>query len=144
MLIPPVSESANSKSVASCQRIHDDLARLVCYDNLFDEPNPENPTVISELKNVNPHDEFGKEHVQPTPVSRVEANLVGYFTGWTGKTVFTLDNGQVWRQVNNGMKNYNPRDPIYEPKITISKGLFGSYKLRVDGVVRIINVKRVK
>lgn len=27
-----------------------------------------------------------------------EAVIVGNFTGWSGKTVFTLDNGQVWRQ----------------------------------------------
>ena len=32
--------------------------------------------------------------------SAFEARLTGDFTGWTGKTIFKLDNGQVWRQLS--------------------------------------------
>ncbi len=157
MLCPYAAEGASTGGVASCQSIQDDLTRLACYDNLFVESVPEDPAPLgpapldagdpaplAEPQDANLDDEFGKEQVEPTPVEEVESRLVGEFNGWTGKTVFTLANGQVWRQVHNRMKNYKPREPIYQPKVIISKSFFGSYKLRVEGVSRIIQVKRVK
>ena len=39
-----------------------------------------------------------------------EARLVGDFKGWTGKTVFKLDNGQVWRQRSASTYRYKGAD----------------------------------
>ena len=41
-----------------------------------------------------------KESVQ-TP-SRIETRIAGMFTGWTGDTLFPLENGQVWQQAATG------------------------------------------
>ena len=124
----PLSAHADSIDIDQCKRIENDTQRLACYDELFQQTAAE----------------FGAEQVEKPPVTFIEARLVGDFNGWTGKTIFTLDNGQVWQQTNNYIRDYKPPSPIPQAKVTISKGLFGSYNLRVEGVKRIVQVERVK
>jgi hypothetical protein len=140
-----------------CRNLADDGDRLACYDAAFGrdsvnevaasrtdaateapaeaetDTTPENSAVA----------EFGAEQVEQR-IDHLEARLAGDFTGWTGNTKFRLDNGQVWEQTKNYIPNYEPREPISQPRVTISRGLMGSYNLRVDGVKRIVQVKRIK
>lgn len=69
----------------------------------------------------------------------LRARIVGEFTGWDGKTLFKLDNGQVWRQSTSGVYRYKSSDP----EVVIEKGLVG-YKLRLVETKRSISVRRVK
>jgi len=134
VLLVPLSVVADSIDADDCTRIENDTQRLKCYDDLFKRADADavgNP-------------DLGAEQIEAPPIDFVEARLVGDFNGWTGKTVFTLDNGQVWRQTNNYIQDYIPRDPIPAAKVTISKGMMGSYNLQVEGVKRIVQVKRVK
>ena len=39
----------------------------------------------------------------------IESHIVGTFTGWRGKTVFKLDNGQEWKQAESGMTSSSAR-----------------------------------
>lgn len=160
MLLAPLPLSAHSDSleIEECKRIEDQTQRLDCYDNLFQraamdqleisdtEPTVQkSPKVSSDSRRESEAiSKFGAEQIEVPPVTFIEARLVGEFNGWTGKTLFTLDNGQVWRQTNNYIRDYAPRDPIPAPKVTISKGLLGSYNLQIEGVKRIVQVKRVK
>ncbi len=41
-----------------------------------------------------------KEQLQEP--SRIESRIAGTFTGWTGNTVFKLENGQIWKQAATG------------------------------------------
>ena len=68
------------------------------------------------------------------------ASYDGEFSGWSGQTLFKLDNGQVWRQSQSGRVSHRRSRPV----ITIKKGAFGSYRLSVDGLNKTIRVKRVK
>lgn len=87
-------------------------------------------------------DRFGREQVtRDDDPDRLIAHIVGGFEGWSGDTLFELDNGQVWRQAEFGRMNY--RGPE-NPEVTIKKGFFGSYRLTVEGTNRWIRVKRVK
>lgn len=72
-------------------------------------------------------------------IDGIRARVVGEFTGWEGKTVFTLDNGQVWRQSTPGSYRFKATDP----EVTIEKSLLG-YKLRLVETKRSISVRRVK
>ena len=86
---------------------------------------------------------FGIEQVEreaETP-DVLESRLVGDYTGWTGNTVFELENGQVWRQVQSGTARY--RGPA-NPTVYIRKRAFGSYRLQVEGSNRTIRVERVR
>lgn len=69
----------------------------------------------------------------------LRARILGEFTGWDGKTLFKLDNGQVWRQSTSGVYRFKSTDP----EVVIEKGLVG-YKLRLVETKRSIAVRRVK
>jgi hypothetical protein len=154
----PLSAHADSTDIDHCKRIENDTQRLACYDELFQrtaadkventdtEPTTqESPEASSGLQGESATvAEFGAEQVEKPPVTFIEARLVGNFNGWTGKTIFTLDNGQVWQQTNNYIRDYKPRSPIPQAEVTISKGMIGSYNMQVEGVKRIVQVKRVK
>ena len=37
-----------------------------------------------------------------------------------------------------------PNEPIQQPRIKISRGMLGSYKMTIEGVNRVVHVKRVE
>ncbi len=71
----------------------------------------------------------------------IVAHLVGNFTGWGNDTVFKLDNGQVWEQVDDSVLSIGA---IKNPKVTIKRGLISAYYLSVEGVDDSVAVRRVK
>lgn len=77
----------------------------------------------------------------PAPTGDVVAHLDGTFTGWGDGTVFKLDNGQVWQQVDDSDFSTGA---IKNPKVTISKGLISAYYLSVEGVKDTVAVRRIK
>ncbi|MBK8069152.1 MAG: hypothetical protein IPK27_16450 [Rhodanobacteraceae bacterium] len=68
------------------------------------------------------------------------SSIPGTFKGWSGKTQFTLENGQVWEQIENDQFSAN----LESPRVTIKPGLFGSWRLRVEGYNRTTLVKRIR
>lgn len=86
-------------------------------------------------------DDFGFENRSLIKgAQKLESYYIGDFTGWTGDTLFRLENGQVWKQVTSGRVTHRR----VRPKITIKKATFGSFKLYVEGLNRGVRVKRVK
>lgn len=80
---------------------------------------------------------FREQDVKGTVVSY----LVGTFDGWDGKTKFTLENGQVWQQVEQGRVR---GVSIERPQVTIEPGMFGSWKIKIEGLNATTRVKRIK
>lgn len=74
------------------------------------------------------------------PREEVVSSISGLFKGWTGKTKFELDNGQVWQQVEEDRYDMNAESP----KVTIEPGSFGTWRLRIEGYNRTTPVKRIK
>lgn len=90
---------------------------------------------------------FGKEaellravEVQQKVPDELRSRIPGKFTGWTGKTTFVLENGQVWRQTDGG----SFYAPLQDPVVTIHKGTLGTFFLRVEGYNSRTKVVRVK
>ena len=52
----------------------------------------------------------------------IQSNIVGVFSGYDGRSKFTLANGQVWRQSQQVVRAY-PR--IDSPPVLITKGRWG-------------------
>ncbi|HEV2238778.1 MAG TPA: hypothetical protein VGR57_19120 [Ktedonobacterales bacterium] len=78
----------------------------------------------------------------PAPAGdMIVAHLDGTFTGWGNNTVFKLDNGQVWEQVDDSVLNVGA---IKNPRVTIKKGLISAYYLSVEGVNDSVPVRRIK
>jgi hypothetical protein len=71
----------------------------------------------------------------------INARLVGDFRGWSGGTLFKLDNGQVWEQTDDSELTVGR---LSNPRVTISRGLLGAYYLSVEGVLDTVTVKRIK
>ena len=71
----------------------------------------------------------------------VRSRLPGEFRGWSGKSLFELENGQVWQQAGNdkwaGVKLENPT-------VLIEPAAFGSWRMKVEGYNTTTKVKRVR
>jgi hypothetical protein len=88
--------------------------------------------------------EFGYERTadgKSKELKEIRSRHVGGFTGWTGETVFRLENGQVWQQTRSGRMAYRGPD---RPMITIKRGFMGGYQLAVEGVNKKVYVKRIE
>lgn len=88
--------------------------------------------------------EFGYERTadgKSKELKEIRSRHVGKFTGWTGKTVFRLENGQVWQQARSGRVAYRGPD---NPMITIKRGFMGGYQLAVQGMNKKVYVKRIE
>jgi len=71
----------------------------------------------------------------------VRARIVGAFDGWSGKTVFQLDNGQVWRQSNTNDSMWFP--PQQDLEVEIRRNGLG-WKLRLIQRGAELYVRRLK
>lgn len=66
--------------------------------------------------------------------------ILGNFRGWSGHTLFRLDDGEVWKQ--RLPDEYFVR--LKDPEVEIYKNLMGFYELKVVKTGRRIGVTRVK
>jgi hypothetical protein len=64
-----------------------------------------------------------------TPPEIIQSRIVGPFTGFTGSTVFTLENGQRWRQSQPDSR-YFPK--VESPPVIIVKDQIG-YRMYIAG-----------
>jgi hypothetical protein len=70
-------------------------------------------------------------------VSTIESRIDGEFKGWEGKTVFKLQNGQIWQQASYGY-SVTFAD---SPKVLIYQS--GSeFRMKVEGIDEEIAVQR--
>ncbi|PHI18009.1 hypothetical protein CEQ90_20185 [Lewinellaceae bacterium SD302] len=67
----------------------------------------------------------------------MESRIVNDFKGWSGDTIFELQNGQIWKQDKYKYKYFY----AHRPKATIVK-VGSKYVLTVKG--KSIRVKKIK
>ena len=72
--------------------------------------------------------------------SDFEARLTSDFTGWTGKTIFKLDNGQVWRQRSSA--NYRHRGS--DTRVKFKKNWMGGWEMTVVSSGKTVLVRKVQ
>lgn len=70
----------------------------------------------------------------------LQAEILPPFRGWNGKTVFQLDNGQVWKQRVSGKFTYSGDDR----RVVISQNSWGFYEMRLVDADRSVGVRRLK
>ncbi|MBT8145028.1 MAG: hypothetical protein KJO55_10025, partial [Gammaproteobacteria bacterium] len=75
-------------------------------------PAPVTPTPPAAAQ---PAETFGQEQLDADQTREITSRYDGEFTGWTGKTLFRLENGQVWRQSESGRFRAN----LDRPMVTI-------------------------
>lgn len=87
-------------------------------------------------------DRRGMRAQTPSDERPVTSRLPGEFTGFSNGTVFRLENGQVWRSIDPEGTLEGVR--LSNPSVTIKKGLFGIWRLYVEGYNTSAKVERVE
>ena len=70
----------------------------------------------------------------------LESSVVGEVRNPRQGTRFTLENGQVWQQVERTRRNYRATNP----RVEIKEGFMNSYRMSLEGLNGRIRVRRVK
>jgi len=78
---------------------------------------------------------------KPDAAEAIVTRLAGDYEGWSGKTLFQLENGQIWQQAGGGERIDDKRRA---PAVKIYPGMMGAYWLEIEGVRERVKVKPVK
>ena len=101
------------------------------------EPPPETSAAAANADS----EDFGLEEQRAAETKLIRSRIDGIFDGWSGKTEFTLENGQVWRQAAGGKLVARESE---NPEVEIKRGFMGVYYLKVDGYNPTVKVRRIK
>lgn len=151
------------QTITDCREINSAVARLDCYDqavdaqqSLADEPAAEvapvaaaKSTAAAEASaEMSPEALFGKNvvEVQKTvqeatgakEIDRLESLVSKIRISASGKAIITLDNGQVWTQVDSSRLRLSGYD-----RVVIRKASLGSFMLTKVGSKTTMRVKRI-
>jgi hypothetical protein len=172
--------SANVEDMIACQNIHDDAARLACYDAAVDgvqaelaaRDEAEREQLAEErdqrsffglpsfswpggsARNETTEDEFGQTALDQDRVrqgvdvesddeviNEITANVVEWGRNAYGKTFVVLENGHVWRLVENRhLALRRNRDNV----VHIRRGRVGSFFIRANDVSAEYRVERIQ
>ena len=69
----------------------------------------------------------------------VESSISGEVNGWSGETIFKLDNGQIWQQAEYDYTYFYE----YHPDVTIYETSAGC-RMKVEDEDETLLVKRIK
>ena len=158
---------ATTRGFIKCLELKDPAERLACYDRMavaavelgLTLPGASAaPAVASGVaaaaatstatapapaasRSADAAEDFGLEQEKAQQaLEAITARVVGGFRGWTGETVFELDNGQVWEQAGSGRYEYSGEDRA----VVIERGFLNSFSLKPQGLNRTVRVKRIK
>ncbi len=71
----------------------------------------------------------------------IASSIVGEFKGFANGRKYTLENGQVWEQIEPATLAGVRRT---DPKVSIKPGLFNSWFMRIEGYNTAAKVRRIK
>ena len=139
--------------LAACRAMEADEARLACYDALADgvaAPAVETPAVVEPTaKDVAQAeiDAFGartmaKPDEDEEELTEIGSTVASITVSASNRALITLENGQVWRQLNSSDLRIRADRSIGMP-VTIRKAALGSHKMKI-GEGRAFKVKRVQ
>src|SRR6266850_1506912 len=82
----------------------------------------------------------------PHAITEITATVVELARTLRGRSIFILDNGQVWRQIDGDDANVQDPQPGKTMKVAIEMGvsMLGNYNLTIEGRNGLIRVRRVK
>ncbi len=145
-----------------CSKQGSSPARLRCYDDIFSEasmhPTPDKVGITpdegvsgvseelvvsgdqAEVKPLSKKEvkDFGKR----PPINKggefIESRIVEVTRNARREDYFRLENGQVWREVEDEKVRIKVGQTV-----KIEKGVMGSFNLRIEGIRKLIKVRRV-
>jgi hypothetical protein len=73
--------------------------------------------------------------------SPIKSRILGDFDGWDGQTIFKLENGMIWVQAD---KDKFFIKSVENPMAIIKPGMFGTWRLHIEGYGSECKVKRIQ
>lgn len=67
---------------------------------------------------------------------QIESRIDGRFEGWSGETIFKLENGQIWQQTSYASTHSRK----FRPKVVITRTGAG-YEMQVEGLASSLRVQ---
>lgn len=142
------STLAGTDPIDSCQKAHadDPSAHIACLEDALrattgvkasPEPAAEQPSSLGSEQVEQTQRASGKIADEPAMVLIDSATYNAQELG-----VFRLDNGQVWQETEKSPKHQR-LESGQQYAARIERGKVGGYRMYVDGVRRMLKVKRV-
>jgi hypothetical protein len=150
--------AADRDAALDCVDIASDAERLACFDSVYSvTPGPESSstetrtaaaptaavmtTAAHEGDRVVTEEEFGLPQ-PPPPDGTLKSAITRVERDSRDRLTFYLENGQVWKQIEN---TYTPFRVKQDPAVAMIKSsALGSFKLTVEGGSRSVRVKRIE
>jgi hypothetical protein len=92
-------------------------------------------------------DRFGFEQVADrvaqilqSPDERIETRIDGRLRGWSGSTIFHLQNGQRWQQIDGSRMRYN----LDNAEVILFRASMGTYFLKPKSLNSRVRVRRIE
>ena len=98
-----------------------------------------NSWLIRYTANEAPVLQVENEEVIEVVKQGMTSRIVGQFDGWSGKTRFVLENGQVFEQRRPGRW----KTSLQNPEVRVSQNFMGAYELEIVSEGRSIGVRRL-
>jgi hypothetical protein len=141
---PPLKRPAALQAVVDCGKIAEDAERLKCFDAAVAkmteaERSGDLVAIDREQRRAVTRQSFGftlpslavfDRGDKSDEADKLTATLASASRNADNKWVFRLQDGAVWRQIDD---NYLGRDPHPGSAIVIRRAMLGSYILNVDG-----------
>jgi hypothetical protein len=160
LLAAPASQA--SDALVKCRAIANGAERLACYDAIPADaaraataatPSAQSAPATRPATTATPAApsaaassipataSFGLTQRTPdADIQAINTEIVGEFDGWGPSTRIRLRNGQVW-QVDDGSTGVCG---CTNPKVKVSRGLFGVFYLEIEGKGHSPKVRRVQ
>jgi hypothetical protein len=111
--------------------------------NLFGS-SPSQQTTPQQFGSDQLPETHAKEDAVAKQVDSITAGVTEYSYTPFGKFIVFLDNDQVWRQIEADSDHATFHRIAKDNKVTIARGLLGSYNLMINGSEKVFKVDRIK
>ena len=131
--------ASDDTSLERCAAIEESAARLACYDAAQSDGAADSAASTSEPGESEEGD-FGFEaRVLPKTPDQITSAVARVSRDPFGKLTLTLENGQVWKQIDT--KRLRIRD---DSRVVIRKAALRSFLLHLEGSKTSIRVRRLE
>jgi hypothetical protein len=145
-LLSPQMAQADDAALLRCRAIAEPERRLICYDAIPTQASAtpqaaQAPQAPPTANTGSAADSFGLPARTPSnEPARVESRVPSDFRGWGPNSRIRLDNGQIWRVVDNSSMFVKPAARA----ASVRRGLLGVFYLDLEGINRSPKVERIE
>lgn len=155
--------ASDESAFARCRQIAESPVRLACYDAvpLSKDDDSVSPrginrsgterSVASRVDTTsvaaihpagNPTQRFGLPVAATTAheLEQIESVIPGRFDGWLARGRIRLTNGQLWEVSDGSEAAYD----LHDLKVTITRGVSGTFFMQIEGVSQTPRVRRIE